>query len=320
MMMTMGCLLFPALLLAQSSGYPPLGKLVDVGGFNMHIYTTGKGELPVILLPGSGHFSLHWNLVQTQVEKFAKVSSIDYAGTGWSDYGPLPQTLAQRVHNVHTLLTKAGIGKPYILVGQSLGGLLARKYAQTYPQEIAGVIMVDATVPDMLMLTYKTKQWEHWRKRAKKRVVPVVKNKLTEPVKFKVIEKGLRRDLGDLSMFSEQVQKLFHWLNTKPLRYPAKSGGYYLPEELEQLYNDKKPYPLDNKPLLILAARQISKYKDTNLSNKERMKHKLVTQKKMLKLSQRSQLEWVETGHHIHIEKPELVTAAIKKVMKQLNN
>lgn len=302
----------------KKPAHPPLGKLVDVGNFKMHIYTTGQGKTPVVLLPGSGHFSLHWSLVQRQVEKFAQVSSLDYAGSGWSEYGPLPQTLQQTAHNLHTLLHKSQIKIPYALVGQSLGGLLARKYAETYPKEVAGIVLVDATVPDMLMLTYKTKTWEHWRKRAKKRPIPAVKTTLDVPIALKTLAKGLNRDLGDLSRFSKKVQTLFHWFNTKPFSYPAKSGGYYLPEELQELYQNRLNYPLGSIPLKILAAKKISQYDKTSMTNERRMAHKHQTQKELLRLSRKSSLQWVDSGHHIHIDKPEVVVKTIRELLGEI--
>jgi pimeloyl-ACP methyl ester carboxylesterase len=132
----------------DASTYPPPGRLVNVGGYRMHIHCTGTGSPgnpTVILDAGNGGSSLDWSLVQPDVATFTRVSSYDRAGYGWSDTGPMPRTSARIVKELHTLLVKAGIPGPYVLVGHSFGGLNVRLYAYTYPQEVAGLILVDSS-------------------------------------------------------------------------------------------------------------------------------------------------------------------------------
>jgi pimeloyl-ACP methyl ester carboxylesterase len=124
--------------------HPPLGKLVDVGGHRLHIYRTGKGGPTVVFESGGASWSLDWHLIQTEVEKFTSACSYDRAGFGWSDSGPNPRTSARIVAELHILLTKAEIKKPYVLVGHSFGGHTVRLFASNYPDEVAGVILIDA--------------------------------------------------------------------------------------------------------------------------------------------------------------------------------
>ena len=124
----------------QTSPYPRPGRLVDVGGYRVHIDCTGAGS-PAVVIVGAG-FSFDWGLVQPEVAKFARVCTYDVSGTAWSDPGP-PLTCSARVNEVHTLLQQAGIEGPYVLVGLSVGALVARLYASLYPGEVAGVVMVD---------------------------------------------------------------------------------------------------------------------------------------------------------------------------------
>lgn len=112
------------------NSHPPIGKLVDVGSHQLHIYSTGEGSPSVIFESGGASWSLDWNLVQTEVAKFTSVSSYDRAGFGWSDSGPKPRTSEQIVTELHTLLTNAEIKKPYILVGASFGGHTARLFSK----------------------------------------------------------------------------------------------------------------------------------------------------------------------------------------------
>src|SRR5262245_2999715 len=117
---------------AQNESAPPLpppGKLVDVGGWRLHLNCTGEaraGQPTVILEPGIGDFSVEWSLVQPRVAKYARICSYDRAGDGWSDWGPHPRTFRQIVYELHTLLDKAAVKPPLVVVGQSSAGRLVR--------------------------------------------------------------------------------------------------------------------------------------------------------------------------------------------------
>ena len=124
--------------------HPPIGKLINIGSHRLHIYPTGEGSPTVIFESGGASWSLDWNLVQTEIAKFTSVCSYDRAGFGWSDSGPKPRTSQQIVTELHTLLTKAEIKKPYVLVGASFGGHTVRLFAQKYPNEVAGIVLLDA--------------------------------------------------------------------------------------------------------------------------------------------------------------------------------
>jgi len=122
----------------------PIGKLIDIDGHKLHIYSSGEGSPTVVFESGGASWSLDWHLIQTEVAKFTSVCSYDRAGFGWSDPGPKPRTSEQIVTELHSLLTKAKIRKPYIFVGASFGGHTARLFAKKYPDEVVGIILLDA--------------------------------------------------------------------------------------------------------------------------------------------------------------------------------
>jgi len=124
--------------------YPAPGQLVDVGGYKLHINCTGQGSPTVILEAGMGNYSLFWAYVQPEVAKYTRVCSYDRAGYGWSEPSPRPRTAIVEVEELHTLLVNANIQGPYVLVGHSLGGMLVRVYANNYPDEVVGMILVDS--------------------------------------------------------------------------------------------------------------------------------------------------------------------------------
>src|ERR687893_2596105 len=129
--------------------YPPPGEMVDVGGYSLHINCVGQGSPTVVLDAGSGGFSAQWVRVQQEVTGTTRVCSYDRAGMGWSEMGPEPRDARQITSELHTLLGKAGIEVPYVLVGHSFGGMYVQTYAARYPDEVAGVALVDSsTEPD----------------------------------------------------------------------------------------------------------------------------------------------------------------------------
>ena len=127
----------------DSNAFPPPGQLVDVGGYRLHIRCVGTGSPTVVLDAGLGGTSLDWALVQPDIGQTTRVCAYDRAGMGWSESGPLPRTPEQIARELHTLLTNAGIEGPYVLVGHSLGGKNVRLFARAYPEQVAGMVLVD---------------------------------------------------------------------------------------------------------------------------------------------------------------------------------
>ena len=131
--------------------YPPPGEMVDVGSYRLHINCVGQGSPTVVLDAGSGGFSAQWVRVQRELSGTKRVCAYDRAGMGWSEGGPDPRDARQITGELHTLLGKAGIEGPYVLVGHSFGGMYMQTYAARYPDEVAGVALVDSpTEPDQL--------------------------------------------------------------------------------------------------------------------------------------------------------------------------
>jgi len=131
--------------------FPPPGNLIDVDGFKMHIHCEGTGSPTVILESMSGGTSTYWGWIQPEVQKETRVCVYDRAGFGWSESDPQPQSLARTVRNLHTLLVNANIEGPYVMVGHSLGGVYVRQFAADYPDEVAGVMLLDETNPQQFV-------------------------------------------------------------------------------------------------------------------------------------------------------------------------
>jgi len=127
---------------------PMPGKLIDVGGLKMHIDCTGEGSPTVILDSGLGDSYVSWLRVQPDIAKFTRVCSYDRAGLGYSDPSPGPRTSGVIAEELHALLKSASVAPPYVLVGHSMAGYDVRVYASLYRNEVAGMVLVDASHPD----------------------------------------------------------------------------------------------------------------------------------------------------------------------------
>jgi pimeloyl-ACP methyl ester carboxylesterase len=127
---------------------PPPGEMVDVGGHELHIDCAGRGSPVVVLEAASGATSAQWVRVQRQVSETTRVCAYDRAGMGWSEAGPEPRDADRIAGELRALLDEAGVGGPYVLAGHSYGGLYARAYAARYPEEVAGVALVESSHPD----------------------------------------------------------------------------------------------------------------------------------------------------------------------------
>jgi pimeloyl-ACP methyl ester carboxylesterase len=136
---------YEAILASGDTGrFPPIGQMVDVGGHRLHLYCVGEGSPTVILESGHGAVSLNWSLVQLQVATTVRTCAYDRAGLGWSELGPNPRTPERIAQELHVLLANAGVEPPYIMVGHSVGGKHIRMFTELYPDDVVGLVFVDA--------------------------------------------------------------------------------------------------------------------------------------------------------------------------------
>jgi pimeloyl-ACP methyl ester carboxylesterase len=117
---------------------------VDVGGYQLYVRCAGQGRPTAVFDAGASSGSNAWYAVEPKVAAFTKVCVYDRANRERSDKGPIPNTSQQMVHDLHTLLAKVQMSGPFVLVGQSFGGMNMGLYARLYPAEAAGLVMVDA--------------------------------------------------------------------------------------------------------------------------------------------------------------------------------
>lgn len=125
-------------------GFRRQGQLLDVGGYRLHYQVQGEGPGPTVVVEtGRMNPSSFWLNVQQELAGTVRVVTYDRAGYGWSDPAPTHRSGRRVVDDLHTLLHKAEVPGPYLLVGHSLGSMYVRLFAERFPSEVAGLVLVD---------------------------------------------------------------------------------------------------------------------------------------------------------------------------------
>jgi pimeloyl-ACP methyl ester carboxylesterase len=305
----------PMVTVAQATGPnpnspPPLGKLVDVGGYRVHLYCTGFGS-PTVVILGAG-FSFDWGLVQPQVASITQVCSYDHSGSAWSDDGPT-DSCSLRVSEIHEVLKNAGIKGPYVLVGHSLGALVARLYAGQYPNDVAGLVFVDHA---MAMINRRSPS-------GGATMGPPPMSPAPPPPGGVKMAAGMEDDpnFGKLSARDGE----FHLWASKQVRANADSPGK-LPGGLDMLLDcvaqadaigKDQSHPLGDKPLVDISAGNAP---PIPAAEQWRTKYTEL-HSKLLSLSVNSkELVAENSGHFIIIDRPDVVIDAIGLVVQSVRN
>ena len=127
--------------------YPHPGRLVDVGGHQLHIHCTGRGTPIVVLEAPAAGLSASWARVQDALEPATRVCSYDRAGLGWSEQGDDPFDPARVPLELQALLAGANERPPFVVAGMGLGATFARAFALRFPSTTAAVVLLDAPGP-----------------------------------------------------------------------------------------------------------------------------------------------------------------------------
>jgi pimeloyl-ACP methyl ester carboxylesterase len=299
----------PSLVRAQDTLAPPplLGRLVDIGGRRLHIHCTGTGGPTVVVENGSSGFSMEWALVQSRVAAFTRICTYDRAGFAWSDRGPEENTVEETMDDLHHLLSSASVARPYVLVGQSIGGMYVRAYQRRYPTDVVGLVLVDATPEEDLeylwngkstagvFLTYDALASVY---------APLIKNppppyKL--PTSVEEPEDRLPPDLQRASLWAAR-----QWLSRIDMSHSWITAESWR-EEFVALRNSRlgTPHALGDLPLIVLRRGLRS---NDVLNQREADLAALSTVGKLVVATR--------SDHEIHLYEPELVAGAIREVVE----
>ena len=248
---------------------------------------------------------------------------MDQAGEGWSEHGH-GMALNQQVYDARRALSEAGLKPPFIVVGHSLGGILAHLFAARYPSETKGVVLVDATHPDIVLKVYNSKskqmEWKKMRLTGNKPIPAIDTTGINAPPQTSSFQP--QRDFGNsLDKFSKIDQQLFHWIyNERPWTYVKGQGSTYEAEVFQEIYANPKKYHLDNIPVTVITAgnKHIPEG-DRNWTTQRLMAHSDSLQRDLLNISKQSrQVFALKSGHQIHLEQPDIIVEELKKMIKEM--
>src|SRR6266404_8180875 len=300
--------------------FPPPGRFVRVNERRMHIHVTGEDTPTVVFESGMGASCLSWTLVQPQVAQFSRAVSYDRAGHGWSDPAAEPRTAQQIAQELHTLLDAASVPGPYVLVGHSFGGYVNRAFAHTYRNEVVGIVLVDSVHPA---------EWEN-----------------PTPEQLRMIKVGLRYAwiaawLARLGFVRFCLARLARGSPT--LGWAAASAfGVGTAAAVQRIAGEIRKLPAPILPIVRalwsqpknfmslgqhVAALPVSAVQAAAVSSLGDLPLVVLSgdhhaapytdwQRNLAQLSSRGrQLVASDSGHWIHLDRPELVTRAIREVV-----
>ncbi len=300
--------------------YPAPGERVLAEGNIYHVRKMGSGTTTVVLEAGIAATSLSWALVDHRIAEFATVYSYDRAGFGWSPGNRRPKVARDLVEQLRAVLRAAGAASPRILVGHSFGGIMMRLYAGLYPEEVAGVVFVDALTPEEwfpldLRKTMILRRGAQISRRgawlAERGVVRYALSRLAKgggalPRLMSLL--GGASGVGVQSRIAHQIRKLpvetwgpirAHWSRAESFRTMAE----YLAELPASCAQAQLIQSLGDVPVIVLAA-------DTGVAPGH-----LGRQARLAKLSARGDYRQIAGATHwLMLDAPEAVAVAVREL------
>ncbi|WP_440109575.1 alpha/beta fold hydrolase [Paenibacillus sp. QZ-Y1] len=287
--------------------FPPPGKLVQVGSYQLHIHKQGSGSPTIIMEAGSGETSLSWRDIPTELAKHATVVTYDRAGYAWSESAATERTGANIVKELHSALEKAKIPGPYIMVGHSLGGMYARLFAQTYTNEVQSLVLIDARPEDDEQNTKVLLEQAQFQGTPPAWLLSVLKLSGS----FRLFPDFMLEGL-----VAKQDRDAFINVIATPAFFHAKEEEAALAYTTE---NAIRGQHLGSIPVRILARGLPQNYAQAGLSAEVGQKLESIWQsgqRSMLNISENSQLIIAKkSGHMIIHDEPELVVQTILELL-----
>ncbi len=280
--------------------YPPPGRLIDIGGYRLHLLCEGEGSPTVVLDYGLIGSYLEWRLVQPEVARFTRVCAYDRGGYGWSDRSPKPRTPDVMADELHTLLEKAGEQPPFILVGHSMGGFNVIAYAHRYPGQVTGAVLVDATNPDQDV-------WFPWKERVWLRFL-----QYTAPL-------GLPRWRRWCAQGSDEIRGQMMAFSCQPRVFRTNYDQWSLfPESARQV---RALGRLGDLPLVVIARDPEQPSQRGEEVVREAGQRHQQSQQDLARFSSNSTYVIAKgSGHGVAQQRPDVVVAGVRKLVEEARN
>jgi pimeloyl-ACP methyl ester carboxylesterase len=311
---------------ARDEPYTQAQQLVDVDhGRRLNLYCVGTGSPTVVFDAGLGGSSSTWDLVQPAIALKTRACSYDRAGLGFSDPDTRPGTSANIVDDLHRLLTAASIKPPYILVGHSSGGMTVRLYADRYPEDVVGMVLVDPSHEDQ-----GDREWQLEGQAAKDKWEQFYKQSLETKRKCIAVASSPAGLVQGTEMYKrcmpEPVAHFSTALNAVMLAHSATpTSQQAVLSELENVYYASSDQVraarrrYGDMPLIVLTHAPFPKAPDETQAQRDlRTKLWETLHDELAALSSRGVNRTVPgTGHFIQWDKPQVVVDQILKVLAE---
>lgn len=290
---------------SQSKTPPPLGKLIDVGGYRVHLYCTGQGS-PTVMIVGAQP-SFDWGLVQPEIAKTTQVCTYDPSGSAWSDPGPEP-TCEGMTTEIHNLLANAGIKGPFVIVGHSMGAVWARLYTNRFPNDVVGMVIVDHAAALSLAPGTPIPQ----------NLVIAPPTGATTPPQGVATGSNSGRQLvsvtaTDFSKLPAKNFELHKWAASLPPTRTAQQQRAFFDTCREEANNltASRPDPNGDIPLVVITS-------DSPLSKAPAFEKLQTT---LLGLSHNSKRMIAEnSGHIVQVDRPDVIISGINQVVEAVRH
>lgn len=263
-----------------ANDFPPVpGQRHDIGGYQLHIHCIGEGEPTVIIDTGLGDDSSDWQFIHEQSSKLTRSCTYDRPGYGWSDFGPRPRNSRRIAYELGLLLQEASISPPYVLVGHSFGGFNMRVFASYHPNEIAGLVLVDAS---------HEQQYERLNikipKRYRRSTIIIASHAKNDSKPQVLQDRAFRAASAEISSLYQSAMQV------------------------------QRSQPIPTIPLIVIS-RGLAEWKG-NIAAQQREKTWINLQQDLTRLSPISQHIFAhQSGHDIPQQQPEIIVEAISDVI-----
>jgi pimeloyl-ACP methyl ester carboxylesterase len=292
----------------------------------------------VVLLHGFADYSFVWSLVQPGVARTTRVCAYDRAGQAWSDPGAPPRGLQRITGELHTLLSRAGETGPFVLVGHSWGGLIPRLYVPQHRADVAGVVFVDAAHEDDWMwlngVTLQPRlasaeEWDRIHQPRSRGGPPASAGPAGPPARGATASIGAD-PMGPPAAPPEppkleppynalpiEAQRWQLWARSIP---PVFTGGDWadIRQDLIAASQSRggEPHPFRDVPVFVLSAGRDNLEDEKEVTAATQRAQRERGQADLATLSANGRhLVATRSGHHIHLDEPDLVVEAIRQVV-----
>jgi len=264
----------------------PPGKFISLVSHRLHVNCVGKGSVTVLFEPGLGGSAFEWQLIQRKIGERALACVYDRAGYGWSDPSPFNGDVRRLAFEANQMLKKVSGNNKLIVVGHSFGGFVVRMLAQHRPEKVIGMVLVDASHEDQL---------ERMETPGSKKILPSGNN-------FVIARTDIPENLP-----SETGRKIEAFLRMRKSYVATEREMRSFRESVSQIKQLGDSYSIPLK-VIYRGRNPMSTEKD----GEERHQIWGELQRSLAKLSSDGEvIVAANSGHHVHIDEPELVINAI---------